>query len=95
MIYPAQKTLVGILLLAVIALYFFRLQSVSKLEIPEDAVITLRGKVTQQPYLKGSYQIIYLGPISIKTGRFPGYFYGIFQTFKWLKERKESQKDLI
>lgn len=73
---PAQKTLVAILLIAVIAIYFFRLQSVSRLNIPENKLITIQGRITQQPYLKGSYQVITLGPIILKTERFPGYFYG-------------------
>lgn len=72
----AQKIFVCLLLIVVISVYFFRLQSVSKLEIPEDTVITLRGKVTQQPYLKGSYQNISLSPILLKTDRYPGYLYG-------------------
>jgi len=72
---PAQKALVCLILTFVVAIYFFRLQSVTRLEIPENTVITLRGKVTQQPYLKGSYQIISLGSIFIRTDRYPGYFY--------------------
>lgn len=73
---PAQKAFACLLLICVVVLYFFRLQSVSRLNIPENTVITLRGRVTQQPYLKGSYQIISLGSIFIRTDRFPGYFYG-------------------
>lgn len=73
---PAHKAFLCLFLIFVIALYFFRLQSVSRLNIPEKTIITLRGRVTQQPYLKGSYQIISLGPIILKTDRFPGYFYG-------------------
>lgn len=73
---PAQKAFVVLILFSVTILYCFRLQSVSRLAIPEDKVITLRGRVTKQPYLKGSYQIISVGPISLKTDRYPGYFYG-------------------
>lgn len=73
---PAQKAFVCLFLIIVVALYFFRLQSVLSLNIPENVVVTLRGRVTQQPYLKGSYQLISLGPIFLRTERFPGYFYG-------------------
>ncbi|HUV42931.1 MAG TPA: ComEC/Rec2 family competence protein, partial [Patescibacteria group bacterium] len=73
---PAQKIFIGFVLILVIFLYFFRLQSVSRLKIPEGREITLKGRVSQQPYLKDSYQIIYLGPVFLETHRFPGYFYG-------------------
>src|SRR4030042_542541 len=73
---PAQKIFVGFLLILVFLLYLFRLQSVSRLNIPEGREIRLKGRVSQQPYLKDSYQIIYVGPIFLKTDRFPGYFYG-------------------
>jgi len=66
---PAQKAFVFLIFILIIILYFFRLQSVSQLEIPEDTL-------TQQPYLKGSYQVISLGFLTLKTDRFPGYFYG-------------------
>lgn len=65
-----------IISLIFIPLYLFRLHKVPVYQIPENIPVKLVGRVSQQPYLKGSYQIIYLGPISIKTGRFPGYFYG-------------------
>jgi competence protein ComEC len=59
-----------------IPLYLFKLHSIPIYQIPEDTEIRLRGRLTQQPYLKDSQQIIYLGPIMIVTDRFPGYFYG-------------------
>lgn len=34
------------------------------------------GRVSQQPYPKASQQVISVGPVLIKTNRFPGYFYG-------------------
>ncbi len=57
--------------------YFFRLIHFPQYLIPEakDSV-KIVGKVTNQPYLKGSYQIIEVGPVLILTQRFPGYFYG-------------------
>lgn len=73
---PAQKILVVFFWLIFIVVYFFRLQSVSKLNLPSDEVVTLRGRIIQQPYLKDSYQIISLNSITLKTDRFPGYFYG-------------------
>lgn len=59
-----------------IPLYLLRLSQVPKYNIPEKVPVKLVGRVSRQPYLKDSYQIIYLGPVVIKTGRFPGYFYG-------------------
>ena len=44
--------------------------------IPENQPVKIIGRVTKQPYLKGSYQIINMGPVLIRTNRFPGYFYG-------------------
>lgn len=85
---PAQKAFLCLFLIIVIALYFLRLQSVSRLNIPENTEITIRGRVTQQPYLKGSYQIISLGPVLIKTDRFPGYFYGDFLEISGKFERR-------
>lgn len=73
---PAQKAFLCLFLIFVVVLYFFRLQSVSRLNIPENTLVTLRGRVTQQPYLKGSYQLVSIGSVFIKTDRFPGYFYG-------------------
>lgn len=85
---PAQKAFLCLLLITVIAIYFFRLQSVSTLNIPQGTIITLRVRVTQQPYLKASYQIISLGPILIKTERFPGYFYGDYLEISGKFERQ-------
>lgn len=65
-----------IFLILFFPLYFFRLSLVPAYQIPEDSLVKIRGRITQQPYLTNSYQIINLGPIMIKTRRFPGYFYG-------------------
>lgn len=73
---PAQKVFLVLFLFSVFILYLFRLQTASRLAIPEDKVITLRGRVTKQPYLRGSYQVISLSSITVMTDRFPGYFYG-------------------
>ncbi len=56
--------------------YLFRLYQIPKFFIPQKEVVKIVGRVSQQPYLKGSYQIIKVGPVLIKTERFPGYFYG-------------------
>lgn len=73
---PAQKSFIFFLIAAVCVIYLFRFNSVSKLDIPEGVEVKIRGRITQQPYLKGSYQNISLGKIFLKTERFPGYFYG-------------------
>jgi len=59
-----------------LSFYFWRLFSLLKLIIPENQPVKIIGRVTKQPYLKGSYQIINMGPVLIRTNRFPGYFYG-------------------
>jgi len=59
-----------------LSFYFWRLFSLPKLIIPENQPVKIIGRVTKQPYLKGSYQIINMGPVLIRTNRFPGYFYG-------------------
>jgi competence protein ComEC len=59
-----------------LASYFWRLSSLPKFSIPENQPVKIIGRVTRQPYLKGSYQIINMGPVLIRTNRFPGYFYG-------------------
>ena len=56
--------------------YLFRLYSVRPLKIPDQAEIKVIGRVSRQPYLKASNQIITVGPFLIKTNRFPLYFYG-------------------
>lgn len=59
-----------------LSFYFWRLFNLPKLIIPENQPVKIIGRVTKQPYLKGSYQIISMGPVLIRTNRFPGYFYG-------------------
>ena len=59
-----------------LSFYFWRLFSLPKLIIPENQPVKIIGRVTKQPYLKGSYQIINMGPVLIRTNRFSGYFYG-------------------
>jgi competence protein ComEC len=57
--------------------YFFRLAHSPQYLIPENKdSVKIVGKVTNQPYIKDSYQIIELGPVLILAQRFPGYFYG-------------------
>ncbi len=59
-----------------LSFYFWRLFSLPKLIISENQPVKIIGRVSKQPYLKGSYQIISMGPVLIRTNRFPGYFYG-------------------
>jgi len=57
-------------------LYLFRLSLVPEYNIPEQTLVKLIGRISKQPYHKGSYQVISVGSVMIRTGRFPGYFYG-------------------
>ena len=59
-----------------IAFYLFRLYSARTPDIPDEAKTRLVGRVTSQPYLKGSDQIIDVNGFSVRTDRFPTYFYG-------------------
>lgn len=59
-----------------LCLYLFRLTQRPRYFIPEEKSVKIVGRVTNQPYLKDSYQIIELGPVLILANRFPGYFYG-------------------
>ncbi len=59
-------------------LYLFRLYSALQAQpkIPQEAEIKLIARISQQPYLSGSNQIIRASQFLIKTERFPSYFYG-------------------
>ncbi len=61
-----------------LVIYFLRFQSVNKpyQNIPDGSRLKISGRISQQPYLKGSQLIIAVGGFLIKTGRFPGYNYG-------------------
>lgn len=62
--------------LTFILLYLLRLYYLPDYRLPESEMVGIIGQITKQPYLKASYQIIEVGPVLIKTARFPGYFYG-------------------
>ncbi len=83
---PAQKAFFLCLLAFFLLFYFFRLNQVQEDNIPENVPVRIVGRVSQQPYLKGSNQIIEVGPVLVQTSRFPGYFYGqrieVFGKFK-------------
>jgi len=57
-------------------LFLGRLMTFSSLDLPDQAQIRFRGRVSRQPYLKGSNQIIFVDQLLIKTSRFPSFFYG-------------------
>lgn len=65
-----------LLVILFIVFYFFRLWQLPQAKIPEGQTVKITGRVTKQPYLKVSYQIIEIGPVLILTNRFPGYSYG-------------------
>lgn len=56
--------------------YLLRLSFVRPLSIPNDRQVKIVGTISNIPYQKGSYQIIKIAGITIKTDRYPGYFYG-------------------
>jgi competence protein ComEC len=65
-----------VFLLIFVPLYLFRLNHIPEYQISEDKPVRIIGRIAKQPYLKGSKQIIQVGPIIVQTERFPGYFYG-------------------
>lgn len=73
---PSPKLLFLPLAILFLLLYLFRLGQTPVYQIPEGVTIKVVGRISQPPYLKGSNQTISVGPILIKTSRFPGYFYG-------------------
>lgn len=71
-----QKLFWLALLTLFLPFYLFRLRSAPSYNIPENTEVRLRGRISKQPYLIGSQQIIYLGPVLIRTKCFPKFFYG-------------------
>jgi len=67
---------ISLLWLFFLCLYLFRLTQTPHYFLPQEKSVKIVGRVTNQPYLKGSYQIIELGSVLILANRFPGYFYG-------------------
>lgn len=63
-------------LLVFLPLYLVRLRQEPVYDLPTDERLTLEGKITSQPYLKATNQIIKMGPILMVTDRFPSYYYG-------------------
>jgi len=64
------------ILIIISPFYFWRLYHLPQYQIPENQTVKIRGTVSKETYLKGSYQIIEVGSLLIMTNRFPGYFYG-------------------
>lgn len=46
------------------------------LDLPDGAEVRVVGKITSQPYLKGSNQILIINQFWLQTDRFPAYAYG-------------------
>src|SRR4030043_877267 len=70
-----RSAFISLFFLLFLCLYFFRLTQTPRYLIPKGKSVKIVGRVTNQPYLKDSYQIIELGPVLILANRFPGYFY--------------------
>jgi len=67
-----------LVIFAFLPVYLLRLDAVTKSMrlLPDDSKLQITGRISQQPYLNESQQIISVGGFLIKTGRFPGYGYG-------------------
>jgi len=64
------------LLFLFVFFYLLRLSSLKSPQIPDGSQIRLLARVSSQPYLSGSKQIIRLGQFLIFSEPFPQYFYG-------------------
>ncbi|MCX6725709.1 MAG: ComEC/Rec2 family competence protein [Candidatus Shapirobacteria bacterium] len=71
---PSIKNLLFFLIF--LCFYLLRLGQIHQYQIPENQTVKIIGRVSKQPYQKGSKQIIEVGPVLIMTNLFPGYFYG-------------------
>jgi len=65
-----------VIFLLFLSVYFLRLNSLKPPQIPDGFQIRLVARVSSQPYLSGSKQIIRLGQFLVFTEPFPQYFYG-------------------
>lgn len=66
-----------ILLFLFICVYFFRLSAFKSLPtVPDGSQVRILARVSSQPYLSGSKQVIRLGQFLVFTQPFPEYFYG-------------------
>jgi len=65
-----------LLLLFFLSVYLLCLSSLKLPQIPDSSQIRLLARVSSQPYLSGSKQIIRLGQFLIFSEPFPQYFYG-------------------
>lgn len=63
-------------LLVFVPLYSWRLWQQPDYNLPVEQAVVLKGRITSQPYLKGSNQVLKVGPIWVITDRYPEYFYG-------------------
>ena len=73
---PSRIMAVFLIILTAGATYWWRLNDTIGEDIPVGMKLKIIGKVTSQPYQKGSYQIFKLGPINVLTDNFHEYFYG-------------------
>jgi len=65
-----------IFLILFIPIYILRLNSIQPPKIPDGVEIRLIGRISQQPDLSASKQVIRLGQFLVITEPFPEYFYG-------------------
>jgi len=65
-----------IIFLIFLPIYLFRFTSLKPPPIPDGSQVRILARVSSQPYLSGSKQIIRLGQFLVFTEPFPEYFYG-------------------
>ena len=65
-----------IILVVFLGVYCLRLALLPGLDLADGVQVRVAGKITGQPYLKGSNQILMIDRFWVQTDRFPGYSYG-------------------
>ena len=72
----SARTLFFLLWAVFLPLFLIRLALFRPINLPENKLLKITGRVTTQPYQKDPNQYFYLGPILIRTDPYPEYFYG-------------------
>jgi len=71
------RILINLILLSLfISFYLFRLYSLKPLQISDSSQVRILARISSQPYLSSSKQIIRLGQFLVFSEPFPEYFYG-------------------
>ena len=71
-----------------VPIFLVRLATIRPINLPNNQKMAVEGRITSQPYQKGSKQYFYLRSILVQTDPLPAYFYGQKITFVGNLERE-------